>query len=103
MYIKIRCVSGNSILYGKMFSVLEDEWFDSNNCITISRNGYSYRVNKCLFEVVKDCPPTQPSIPTAAKKNTDDDEERCWIAMRPRIDPGYCQCGIHRSDCSFHR
>jgi hypothetical protein len=38
-------------------------------------------------------------------KNADPDPEetRCWEALKPRIEPGYCKCGILRQMCDYHR
>jgi hypothetical protein len=48
---------------------------------------------------------TLPAIQVAAKvidPNTDQEEERCWAAMRPARMAHECVCGISKDKCIYH-
>jgi hypothetical protein len=103
--VRIKCTHafGSDVpMIGKVFVVMESRWKSEYNYLTILGRGVYPRD---WFELVSDCPPTQPSIPKASKvdPNIDPEEERLWKLMRPRLDPGHCDCGIFRGDCKFHR
>lgn len=67
---------------------------------------------KSWFEEEKDSAPngsishSPPPTLRSGVGNTaprDEDEERCWRAMRPRLAPGHCICECPRELCRFHR
>lgn len=109
--MKVKCISGcrslslnaSFLTHGKVYQVISE---NKTHYKLIDDTNREVGWIKERFEVVEEggtAFPSEKTILQIGKIQGDAEEERCWQAMRPRVDPGHCVCGIPKQLCDYHR